>query len=68
MWVCMPLGIVDAAYIFTKITRPIMGFLRESGKRSSIYIDDLINFHQTEKGCADQEIFILKTFLRGGWL
>ena len=45
-----------------------MGFLRESGKRSSIYIDDLINFHQTEKGCADQEIFIHKTFLRGGWL
>ena len=61
-------GIVDAAYLFIKLIRPIMGFLRESGKRSSIYFDDLINFLQTEKGCADQEIFILKTFLRGGWL
>ena len=55
-------GILDADYIFTILTRPIMGFLGESGKRSSIYIVDLINFHQTEKGCADQKIFILKNF------
>ena len=61
-------GILDADYIFTILTRPIMGFLGESSKRSSFYIVDLINFHQTEKGCADQKIFILKTFLRGGWL
>ena len=61
-------GILDADYIFTILTRPIMGFLGESSKRSSIFIVDLINFHQTEKGCADQKIFILKSFLRRGWL
>ena len=68
VWVCMPLGIVDAAFIFTKLTRPIMGYLRECGKRSSIYIDDLINFNQSKQGCADQEHYIHKTFLSGGWV
>ena len=68
VWTCMPLGIVDAAFIFTKLTKPIMGFLRRSGKRSSIYIDDLLNFHQEEVGCADQEKFIHSSFFKGGWV
>lgn len=68
VWVCMPLGIIDAAFIFTKLIKPIMSFLHEQGKRSSIYIDDLINFGKTYRECADQEIFIHKSFLRGGWI
>ena len=47
-----------AAFIFTKITKPIMSSLRLLGKRSSIYIDDLFNSHQEEVGCALQEKFI----------
>ena len=62
----MPLGIIDAAFIFTKITKPIMASLRLLGKRSSIYIDDLLNSHQEEVGCALQEQFIHKQFFRGG--
>ena len=65
VWTCMPLGIVDAAYIFTKITKPIMGSLRLLGKRSAIYIDDLLNSHQDEVGCALQERFIHQQFFRG---
>ena len=61
----MPLGIVDAAYIFTKITKPMMSSLRLQGKRSSIYIDDLFNTHQEEVGCALQEKFIHDNFSRG---
>ena len=68
VWVCMPLGIVDAAYIFTKITKPIMASLRLEGKRSSIYIDDLFNTHQTEVGCAQQEVYIHQQFFKGGWV
>ena len=68
VWVCMPLGIVDAAYIFTKITKPIMASLRLEGKRSSIYIDDLFNSHQTEVGCAQQEVYIHNQFYKGGWV
>ena len=68
VWICMPLGIVDAAFIFTKITKPIMASLRLEGKRSSIYIDDLFNSHQTFEGCALQEIYIHNQFLKGGWV
>ena len=64
----MPLVKVDAAFIFTKLTRPIMGYLRECGKRSSIYIDDLINFNKSSRGCYEQEHFVQKTFLSGGWV
>ena len=35
-----------------------MSHLRSKGKRSSIYIDDLLNMHQYEAGCALQESFI----------
>ena len=66
VWICMPLGIVDAAFIFTKITKPIMASLRLEGKRSSIYIDDLFNSHQTFEGCAFQKIHIHAQFLKGG--
>ena len=64
----MPLGIVDAAIIFTKITRPIMSSLILLDKRSSIYIDDLFNSHQEGVGCALQEKFIHEQFFRGGWV
>ena len=64
----MPIGIVDAAFIFTKITKPIMSSLRLLGKRSSIYIDDLFNYHQEEVGCALQDKFIHEQFVRGGWV
>ena len=68
VWTCMPLGIVDAAFIFTKITKPIMASLRLLGKRLSIYTDDLLNSHQEEVWCALQEWFIHKQFFRGGWV
>ena len=58
----MSFGIVDAAYIFTRITKPIMSDLRLKGNRSSIYIDDLLNMHQEEVGCALQESFIQDIF------
>ena len=61
----MPLGIVDATFIFTKITKPIMSRLRLLGKRSSIYIDDVFNSHQEDVGCDLQEKFIYEQFLKG---
>ena len=66
VWTYLPLGIVDAAFIFIKITKPIMSSLRLLGKRSSIYIDDLFNSHQKEVGCALQERFIHEQFFQGG--
>ena len=67
-WVCMPLGIVDAAFIYTKITKPIMAHLRSQGCRTTIYIDDLLNCHQSFQGCLDQEKHVHRTFFKGGWV
>ena len=68
VWTCMPLGIIDAAWIFTKLTKPIMSHLRKRGKRCTIYIDDLFNCHQTFEGCAIQEDYIHSQFGKGGWV
>ena len=65
VWTCMPLGIVDAAYILTKITKPILSDLRLKGKKSSIYIDDILNIYQEEAGCAELESLIHNTFFKG---
>ena len=37
-WIAMPLGIVETAYIFTKITKPLMAFMCRRGARVSNYI------------------------------
>ena len=39
VWVVMPLGIVDAAHIFTALTDPLMDCIFKKGKRANIYID-----------------------------
>ena len=44
VWVVMPLGIRDAAHIFTALTSPLMAHLARQGARCQIYIDDLIAF------------------------
>ena len=43
VWVVMPLGIIDAAHIFTSIIDPLMSHLQLAGARSTIYIDDLLS-------------------------
>ena len=68
MWVVMPLGIIDAAHIFTSITDPLMSHLQLGGARSNIYIDDLLSLASSyEKGLA-QDKFIQEFFLLGGWV
>ena len=66
VWVVMPLGIIDAAHIFTSITDPLMSHLQLGGARSNIYIDDLLSLASSyEKGLA-QDKFIQEFFLLGG--
>ena len=41
VWRVLVLGLRDAAYIYTRINRPIMAALRRQGIRSLIYIGAL---------------------------
>ena len=43
---CLPFGLASAPRVFTKILRPIVGFLRSRGIRCVIYLDDLLLLHQ----------------------
>jgi hypothetical protein len=64
----MPLGIIDAAHIFTSITDPLMSHLQLDRDRSTIYIDDLLSLTEHfEKGLA-QDKFIQQFFLQWGWV
>ena len=58
----MPLGIVDAAHIFTTLTDPLMSHLQVERARSKIYIDDSISFCESFEQGLLQEFF-----LKGGW-
>ena len=44
-----------------------MSHLRQLGKRSLTYIIELLNLHQEELVCAQQEQFIHKKNFTGGW-
>ncbi len=43
---CLPFGLTSAPRVFTKIMRPVVGFLRQVGIRLLIYLDDMLILHQ----------------------
>ena len=43
---CLPFGLSTAPRVFTKLLRPIVGFLRQVGCRLIIYLDDILLLHQ----------------------
>ena len=59
----MPLGIIDAAHIFTGLTSPLMSHVMLYGARSTIYIDDLLSLADSFELGVLQEFF-----LNGGWV
>ena len=43
---CLPFGLSTAPRVFTKVLKPVVGFLRQVGCRLIIYQDDLLILHQ----------------------
>ena len=43
---CLPFGLASAPRVFTKILRPVVGFLRSKGIRCVIYLDDILLLEQ----------------------
>ena len=68
VWNVLALGLRDAAHIFTKLIKPIMGELRRRGFRCSIYIDDKLTLHQDYFMCLQQEEQEKILFEEGGWV
>lgn len=47
----LPFGLSTAPYIFTKIVRPAVSFLREEGFESVVYLDDFLLLGSSKASC-----------------
>ena len=46
MFQSLPFGLSAAPRVFTKLMKPVVGFLRQNGCRLIIYLDDMLILHQ----------------------
>ena len=46
MFQCLPFGLSAAPRVFTKLLKPLVGFLRQIDCRLIIYLDDMLMLHQ----------------------
>ena len=67
-WKVLALGLRDAAFIFTQLTKPIMAGLRRKGFRCCIYIDDKLTVCQGYDNCLRQEQQENALFVKAGWV
>lgn len=49
---CLPFGLNLGPYIFTKITRPVLKYLRERNIICSAYLDDFLIIERNKEECA----------------
>ena len=47
-YVSMPFGLGPAPRVFTKILKPVVGFLRQQGLRLVVYLDDILIIGSSE--------------------
>ena len=50
-FVCLPFGLCSSPYVFTKILKPVMKYLRSKGFMSVIYLDDILCIDSSYEGC-----------------
>lgn len=50
---CLPFGLSIAPYAFTKVMRPVLGYLRMRGYVSSAFLDDIILIGKDESSCKE---------------
>ena len=51
---CLPFSLSTAPSVFTKLLRPVTGFLRSNEIHYVIYLDDLLIMHQNKKVLLEQ--------------
>ena len=61
-FVCVPFGLTSAPRIFTKITKPILAYLRARGTRMTMYLDDTLIMASSREECVTQVHSTLRLF------
>ena len=62
-YTCLPFGSSTASYVFTKIIKPIVTFLRKKSFHSIIYLDDFLLLESNFSDCSEnvrQTILLLQ--------
>lgn len=54
---CLPFGLCTAPYVFTKMLKPVMEFLRSHDLISCIYLDDIFCVGRTRNECETNIVF-----------
>lgn len=64
-YTCLPYGLSSAPYVFAKVLKPVVGFLRRRGFLSVIYLDDILVFGDSFVQCQEnvRETCVLLTEL-----
>ena len=68
VWTVLVLGVKDAAHLFTRLIKPIMGALREEGYRGQIYIDDLLTAGASKEEALKNEERAYALFQECGYI
>lgn len=67
-WVVLPFGLNTAPYVFTKIMKPVVKYLRQRGVLSVIYIDDKLILGKTHMECQNNVNLSVSLLKRLGFL
>ena len=67
-YTCLPFGLSSAPYIFTKIMKPVISYLRERGHTSVTFLDDNLLIGKNYKKCENNVQATVKLFTKLGLL
>ena len=67
-YTCLPFGLNASPWVFTKLLRVAVTFLRRSGKRLVIYLDDLLIVGSSLEECSASVCLVIKVLQSLGFL
>lgn len=67
VWNVLPMGLSLSPWVFTKITRPILQYLRQNGRRATAYMDDFSLMERGQIECLTYTQQFCDLMCRLGW-
>lgn len=64
---CLPFGLNIAPYVFTKVLRPVVAYLRKQRWQSVTFLDDMLVFSSTAQKCKENVEYTIRIFERLGF-
>ncbi|XP_063986037.1 uncharacterized protein LOC135167121 [Diachasmimorpha longicaudata] len=65
---CLPFGLNTAPYLFTKIMKPVVGYLRNLGFLSVVYLDDILLIADSKLACLKNINFTVELLNELGFI